>query len=1087
MRKITLLFALVFTCSLFAQVTTVPGIIQKGYDGKVTIIFNPNEGNKGMVGATKCFAHTGLITSASSTDGDWKYVIDSWRGSSTKGQFTKDGDNWKLEIPNIYEFYACPKSTVIKKLAFVFHDGPGGEKEGKTAEGSDIFVELVDAGLAASLVTTMPELTSQGDQVTLKGLSTQPADLTLKLNGEVVMTASGTELEYTHTLTQMGTNEFELQVTDGTDTASDYVTTFTAMPPVKANRPAGIVNGIYYDENDDTKVTLCTYAGGKFMSSDKSNITIKAKLPSHWTKTITAWVWEPGADGKEVIPTKEGDWYVYTRECSELNIIFKNGTGWSGDSNQTEDITVRSNTNIQVTQSGSSKAKYTVLGCDITVKAKMPAHWTETITAVVTTANGTCTTVTPTLEDGWYVLTESSTALTVSYQNGEGNGDMNVSKPITLTESSALQVNQEGNAKAVCSLLIADPAKHVFVVGDFNDWTISNEYQLHQANDSAYFWIELSGLTPQQEYALQYVVLRSDGQVKRISDLYSEKVLHPDDQYEPKKADPTLMDYPAKGEGYVTVIQTAKPEYKWSDATLNFKRPDKNNLVIYELWVYDYTPDRTLAAVMERMDYFVSLGVNAIELMPVTEFDGNYNWGYSPNHYFAFDKAYGNPDDMKAFVDTCHKHGIAVIVDMVFNHATGLNPMNKLYPYGDDLAYNPWFNVNPPHSDNVYEDWNHDFAPTKTMFTRALQYWLTEYKVDGFRMDLSHGLCGTTNNAMKHIADYYKYGVKAVSEDAYFILEHWGSNMGSDRPELIKQGMMCWQNTNEDYRATAAGYTSRGFSNANQLGYVSYCESHDEERMQYYAMKSGMGDLKTNTNARLNRIAVNVVFNVLLAGPHMIWQFEEIGYDFSINSSESSPNGTSSDNRCAKKPRPESKGYFLDDVRRKQFVKIAQAIHLRTKLLSDQFIQMSKPTKVDIGAKALRTIQWGSDVFVAGNFSATQNQTVTIPSGTWHNYYAQTPQTATTLTLAPGELVILTGTPIEKPMIENELTAIEDVMIDSSLEILPPYNVNVYSINGQLINIQKNVMDADLTGMREGAYIVEYEKNGQRVSKKVIR
>ena len=142
MRKFTLLFSLVFTTMVFAQVTTIPSIIQKGYDGEVTIIFNPNEGNKGMVGASKCFAHTGLITSASSNDGDWKNVIDSWRGSSTKGQLTKDGDKWKLVIPNMYEFYGVNKSTEIKKLAFVFHDGPGGSKEGKTAENTDIFVEL---------------------------------------------------------------------------------------------------------------------------------------------------------------------------------------------------------------------------------------------------------------------------------------------------------------------------------------------------------------------------------------------------------------------------------------------------------------------------------------------------------------------------------------------------------------------------------------------------------------------------------------------------------------------------------------------------------------------------------------------------------------------------------------------------------------------------------------------------------------------------------------------------------------------------------------------------------------------------------
>ena len=563
MRKITLFLSLVFATIAMAQVTTVPGIIQKGYDGEITVIFNPNEGNKGMVGATQCYAHTGIITSASSNDGDWKNVVEEWRKNTAKTQLEKDGANWKLVIPNVYEFYGCPKTTEIKKLAFVFHDGPSGSKEGKTAEGTDIFVELAEAGLAASIVGDIPEIASLGSTITLNCYATMPATLTLKLNGQVVKTETGSEMAYTQTLDKQGNYNFELTVATADETATAIASTCVPNDPTKANRPAGIVNGIYYDKADDTKVTLCTYAGSK-----------------------------------------------------------------------------------------------------------------------------------------------------------------------------------------------TEPAKHVFVVGDFNNWTISNDYQLKQANDSAYFWIELNGLTAQQEYAMQYVIVRADGVVKRISDLYSEKVLHKDDAWEPQDLDPDLMDYPLAGDGYVTVIQPGKPDFQWSEATLNFKRPNKNNLVIYELWVRDHTAHRSIEGLMERLDYFEDLGVNAIELMPVTEFDGNDSWGYSPNHYFALDKAYGTPEQLKTFIDECHKRGIAVILDMVFNHATGLNPMNKLYPYGTDLSKNPWFNATAPHSDNVYEDWNHDFAPTKTMFTRSLQYWLEEYKVDGYRMDLSHGLCGTAaNTSVKHIKE----------------------------------------------------------------------------------------------------------------------------------------------------------------------------------------------------------------------------------------------------------------------------------------------------------------------------------------------
>ena len=583
--------------------------------------------------------------------------------------------------------------------------------------------------------------------------------------------------------------------------------------------------------------------------------------------------------------------------------------------------------------------------------------------------------------------------------------------------TNGIYYGADGTSVTLCTYAASktESAKRVFLIGDMTNWKLSADYQLYK--DGKYFWITLTGLTPGQEYRFQYAVERADGVKKQISDLYSEKVLHPDDQYEPKKVDPELLDYPSGADGYVTVIQPGKPAFQWSDATLNFQRPNKNNLVIYELWIYDYTEGRSLKGLMKRLDYIQNLGVNAVELMPICEFDGNYNWGYSPNHYFAPDKAYGTEEMYKTFIDECHKRGMAVIIDMVFNHATGLNPMNKLYPYGTELANNPWFNVNAPHSDNVYEDWNHGFAPAKEMFTRALKYWLTEYKVDGFRLDLSHGLCSDQpNTAVANLKYYYDNGVKAVAPDAYMILEHWGSNMGTERPQLISYGMQCWSNTTNAYCQTAMGWLKDGdgFGDANKDGYVSYCESHDEERMQYKAKKWGAGDLTTNTSARLNRVAENVAFNVLLNGSHMLWMWEEIGYDFSINSDLDHPNAESSSYRCSKKPRPEIRGYFTNANRVAAFTKCAQVITLRTQLMPQVF--EGNPTSVTIGSGAkLRKIQWGSNVFVAANFDVTGNQAVTLPSGTWYDYLNGGNVAQGTYTLAPGELKVFTGSPVQAP------------------------------------------------------------------------
>jgi len=762
MKKILLFICALWTICATAQVTPDPNPIPVGYTGEVTIIFDATKGNGGMMGATKCYAHTGLITAASTSDTDWKNVIGSWRGS-TQPQLTSLGDNkWQLTIPNIFTFYNVPTTTNIKKLAFVFHDGPGGSKEGKATGNQNILI-------------TLGEKTETGD-------------------------------------------------------IWDAVEGVTA---VNKARPSGVSNGIYYGA-DGTSVTLCTYAASR-----------------------------------------------------------------------------------------------------------------------------------------------------------------------------------------------TEAAKRVFLLGDMTDWKLSADYQLFK--DGNYFWITLTGLTKGKEYRFQYAVERADGVRKQICDLYSEKVIHPDDQWEPRTADPTLIGYPTKGAdgGFVTVIQPGKAAYEWSSATLNFKRPNKNNLIIYETWVLDYTTKRTFKGLMERLDYIQNLGVNAIELMPITEFDGNQSWGYNPALYFAMDKSYGKAEDMKAFIDECHKRGIAVILDMVFNHTTGNNPMAKLYPWTSDsptqteLRFNPWFNVSSEvkHDNNDYgEDWNHGFEPAHEMFTRVLNYWLTEFKVDGYRLDLSHGICGrNTYDAVSQLKDYYDKGVKAVSSDAYMILEHWGTKMGSDRPQLISYGMQCWANTSNAYCQTAMGWLKDGdsFSEANQDGYVSYCESHDEERMQYKAKMYGYNDsingvkwdeIRTKEEVRLGRVAENVAFNVLLNGSHMLWQFEEIGYDISIDY-----NG-----RTGTKPNPKAKGYFTNANRIDAFTKCAQVITLRTQLLPNVF--EGNPTQVHISSGyKTRTIQWGNDVFAAANFDPKETLSINVPSGTWYDYLNGGSKAGSSYSLKPGELKVFTGSPVQAP------------------------------------------------------------------------
>ena len=607
------------------------------------------------------------------------------------------------------------------------------------------------------------------------------------------------------------------------------------------------------------------------------------------------------------------------------------------------------------------------------------------------------------------------------------------------------------------------PAKAVYVVGDFNGWKVSEKYQMYR--DSCHFWLPIT-VPPATEMKYQYLVIRADGKQVYLSDAFAPIQYWSDN-------------------GYKSSLTTDQTPYQWDDATLNFKRPDKNNLVIYEMWVYDYTSKRNFAGVMERLDYIQQLGVNAIEFMPVCEFDGDYNWGYSPNHYFAVDTQYGTPNEFRQLIDSIHARGMAVIMDMVFNHATGNNPQNKLYPYGSELAYNPWFNVTAPHSDNVYEDWNHDFPETRKMFTRALRYWLTEYKVDGFRMDLSHGFCGKTYDAFDNICHYYDSAIVATSPDAYFILEHWGSKMSTERPQLIQRGMLCWNNINNAYSQMAMGYqTSDGISDANRKGYVSYCESHDEERNYYKAKTYGKGLVKTDETTRLNRVPMTLALNILLNGPKMIWQFNELGYDYSINSTKGSTK-ISDDNRTSVKEQPEKLGWFTDSLRMAQYDKVSQIVNLRTHVMPELFMGTPHKTQLSAG-EALKYIWWQTDtlgLFVAGNCSADKEEQLSLPdldadticqtpNPIWYDYFTGHPLSGD-ITLAPSELLLLCTKQYIQYTPNYTPIDVYPTYTNDYIHLSEAADAYLFDWTGHLILSATNTSTINVSDLKQGIYLLQ--------------
>ena len=285
------------------------------------------------------------------------------------------------------------------------------------------------------------------------------------------------------------------------------------------------------------------------------------------------------------------------------------------------------------------------------------------------------------------------------------------------------------------------------VVGDVNNWTLSNDDKSQMFRDDAtgVWWITITGLDPTKEYAFQYYMVKTGESSFRVAAPYSRKILDPsNDHYIAESTYPASgRTYPDGAIGIVSVFKTGEESYNWK--VTDFEIPSRDNLVIYEMLLRDFTDGGDLKGAMDKLDYLESLGVNAIELMPVQEFDGNDSWGYNPAFFFAMDKAYGTDQMYKEFIDECHRRGIAVILDVVYNHATGANPFARMWWNSSNnktAANNPFFNVDAPHPYSVFHDFNHDAQIdgkyiVRDFVKRNLVFLLEEYKIDGFLFDLT--------------------------------------------------------------------------------------------------------------------------------------------------------------------------------------------------------------------------------------------------------------------------------------------------------------------------------------------------------------
>jgi pullulanase/glycogen debranching enzyme len=732
-----------------------------------------------------------------------------------------------------------------------------------------------------------------------------------------------------------------------------------------------------------------------------------------------------------------------------------------------------------------------------------------------------------------------SQSKTISFSYTIRSATINQARPIGIKDG----INYSNDPTKATLSLWAPGKSSVYLMGDFTNWDLNASYQMKK--DGEHFWLEVSGLTSGTEYAFQYLVEES----LRMADPYADKILDPDDSFIPTATYPSLKTFPTKAVSdkwyfnRAAVLQTGQSAYQWQ--ITNFQKPSKEKLVIYELLVRDFfgSSARNYQSLIDTLSYLKRLGVNAIELMPVTEFNGNEGWGYNPTFMFAPDKYYGTKNKLKEFIDKCHAKGIAVILDMVMNHHDLPNPyvmMDFDFTAFKPTGNNKWFNTDAKHPFNVFFDMNHESAYTKKYLDSINYYWLNEYKVDGYRYDLSKGFTQVNNPSNVNAWGAYDASriaiLKRMSDkiwshtpNAYVILEHFADN--TEEKELSEyranegKGMMLWANFNNSYNQSTMGFagssdigniyfTNRSWTVPHGVGYM---ESHDEERLMYKNLQFGNSNANYNVksiNTALERMKGAGVVFYTIPGPKMLWQFGELGYDLSINTCS---DGTVNNN-CRISNKPVKWEYLQDPNRVGLFNVTADLIRLRNahtvftlgdatvtqgNLLVKQVVVKNKPYNASPNSESQM------NVVAITNFDIVkQTAAINFPhTGTWFDYYASGENlnvntTPFNLDLLPGQYKIFTDVKIESPAISlAPVTGVEDGQ-GLNIELYPNPLNNILKIDGSdaiesifLVSMQ-GVKTApikidsyswDVSSFSSGVYVVEVKTDRSLARKKIIK
>ena len=821
---------------------------------------------------------------------------------------------------------------------------------------------------------------------------------------------------------------------------------------------------LYYDAsegNGDLSGTIPVYIHTGLITSASSSPTDWQYVNMPWASTDPAWVmnyegtdlWSYNFSGQTL-----GEFYGIGAgiDAEQLAMVFRNGSGsLVGRDTDGSDIflPLSSGGFEAVFQQPSESSVIVVAGTAVPLSASASdaAHLTFTVNND-TIAEAVDTNV---LDADFTPTVEGTTTVVFTADNGAEVATAEVDLLVLPTSPNVAEapegtqdgLNPSSDGTSMVLQLFAPGKSHVFFVGDLTGWAIDEDYMMNVTPDGQRFWIELTGINPAQEYRYQYHVMPNDD---RFPDPYAEKQLdYWNDPWIPESTYPFLIDFPVgqTNQAPVSVFQTGGPQFEWTDG--DFDRPAQENLVIYELLVRDFSEERTFQFLLDTLDYLSELNITALELMPINEFNGNDSWGYNPSFYFAVDKAYGTKNKFKELVDACHERGIAVILDMVLNHSDWPNPQILMWWQGNaPAADNPFFNVQPPaNSFSFFFDYDHQAEATQDFTKRVMDFWREEFHVDGFRWDLSQGFTWNATGGgydQDRIDLWAEYGEHVWSQDPgfYMILEHWTDN--NEEKALADLGFMTWANVTHDYQEAAMGYGSnlswaswqaRGWNHPRS---VSYAESHDEERLMYKNVQFGNGNSSydaSDLETALARMELTACFNIPLPGPKMIWQFGELGYDYSINTCS---DGVTVSEDCRVEAKPVRWDY-RDMASRYRIYQVMSAL---SALKRDHPVFQTTDFNWDVWGMGKRLHLNGSDmnVVVAGNFQVTELYMAPgfQHTGTWYDYFTGEAVEVTNLEsemmFGPGEYHLWTDVALETP---DNILAIEEARQPSTFQVAP--------------------------------------------------